>query len=122
MKIQTVWAVKVVPDDEDEALHEFALSWYRFTKDSAETDPVLKIPARPAVWVKFSKVDHIELMQSNFPEAKLGPASSFTEAILFTESWEKAQALQKKIYGVLRDEEEEDEMGQILKEDTMEDY
>ena len=122
MKIQTVWAVKVMPDDENEDLHEFALSWYRFSKDPAEIDSALKVPAKPAVWVKFSKLEQLELVQSNFPEAKLGPASSFAEAILFAESWEKAQALRKKVYAVLRDEEEADEMGQILKEDTMEDY
>jgi len=122
MKIQTVWAVKVMPDDEAEDLHEFGLSWYRFSKDPAAIDPVLKIPAKPAVWIKFSKLEQLELTQSNFPEAKLGPAASFTEGILFAESWEKAQLLQKKVSRALRDEEEEDEMGEILKEDTMEDY
>lgn len=122
MKIQTVWAVKVVPDDEAEGLHEFGLSWYRFANNSTETDPVLKIPAKPAVWVKFSKLEHLELMQSDFPEAKLGPAGSFTEGILFAESWEKAEALYKKVQTVLRGEEGEDEMGKIIKEETMEDY
>ena len=122
MKIQTVWAVKVVPDDEAEDLHEFGLSWYRFAKEPTEIDPALKIPAKPAVWVKFSKLEQLELMQSSFPEAKLGPAGSFTEGILFAESWEKAQALQKKVNAVLRDEAEEDEMGKIIKEETMEDY
>jgi hypothetical protein len=121
MKIQTVWAVKVMPDDEAEQLHEFGLSYYRFATDSTETDPVLKIPARPAVWVKFSKVDQLELMQTSFPEAKLGPAGSFTEAILFAESWEKSEALQKKVQAALRGEGE-DEMGKIIKEETMEDY
>jgi hypothetical protein len=122
MKIQTVWAVKVMPDDEAEELHEFSLSWYRFAKDPAEVDPVLKIPAQPAVWVKFSKLEHLERMQSDFPEARLGPAGSFTEGILFAESWEKAEALQKKVDAVLRGGGKEDEMGKIIKEETMEDY
>lgn len=122
MKIETVWAVKVIPDDEAEDLHEFALSWYRFSDNPADTDPTLKVPAKPAVWIKFSKVEHLELTQSTFPEAKLGPASSFTEALLFTETMEKAKALQKKVKEVLRGEDEEDEMGRILKEDAMEDY
>lgn len=121
MKIQTVWAVKVVPDDEAEDLHEFGLSWYRFAKEPTEIDPVLKIPAKPAVWVKFSKLEQLELMQSDFPEAKLGPAGSFTEGILFAESWDKAQGLQKKVLSVLLGEGE-DEMGKIIKEETMEDY
>ncbi|NKE71125.1 hypothetical protein [Candidatus Manganitrophus noduliformans] len=121
MKIQTIWAVKVVPDDEAEDLHEFGLSWYRFAKEPIETDPVLKIPAKPAVWVKFSKLEQLELMQSDFPEAKLGPAGSFTEGILFAESWDKAEALRKKVHAVLLGEGE-DEMGKIIKEETMEDY
>jgi hypothetical protein len=121
MKIEAVWAVKVVPDDEAEGLHEFSLSWYRFTKDPAEVDPTLKIPARPAVWVKFSKVEQLELMQSSFPEAKLGPAGSFTEALHFADNWARANELQKRITATLKEEEEE-EMGKILKEDTMEDY
>lgn len=122
MKIQTVWAVKVVPDDEAEGLHEFGLSWYRFAKEPTETDPVLKIPAKPAVWVKFSKLEQLERMQSDFPEAKLGPAGSFTEGILFAESGEKAETLLKRVRAVLGGEEEEDEMGKIIKEETMEDY
>jgi hypothetical protein len=121
MNVQAVWVVKVVPDDEAEELHEFSLSWYRFTNDPAEIDPTLKIPARPAVWVKFSKVEHLELMQSDFPDAKLGPASSFTEALLFADDWDRAQALQKKVTAVLKGEDG-DEMGRILKEDAMEDY
>jgi hypothetical protein len=121
MKIQTVWAVKVVPDDEAEDLHEFGLSWYRFAKDPADMDSVLKIPARPAVWVKFSKLEHLELMQSDFPEAKLGPAGSFIEGILFADSWAAAQTLQKKVHAVLGGDAEENEMGKINKEETMED-
>lgn len=122
MKIETVWAVKVEPDDENDDLHEFGLSWYRFSGDPAAIDPVLKVPARPAVWVKFSRLEHLELVQSNFPEAKLGPAASFTEAILFVGSREEAYALQKKVEALLRGDEEDDEMGRILKEDAMEDY
>lgn len=121
MKVEAVWAVKVVPDDEAEGLHEFALAWYRFTEDPAEVDPILKIPAKPAVWVKFSKADHIELMQSSFPDAKLGPSSSFTEALLFADNWARAKELQKRVTVALKEEEGE-EMGQILKEDTLEDY
>ncbi|MFY9270689.1 MAG: hypothetical protein WAO55_13185 [Candidatus Manganitrophaceae bacterium] len=119
MKIQTVWAVKVVPDDENDHLHEFALSWYRFTSDSTETDPVIKLPAQPAVWVKFSKVDQLEKMQSSFPEAKLGPASSFTEAILFAESGKAAGALRERVETLLRDEEGPDLLGEILKEEMI---
>lgn len=122
MKIKAVWAVRVVPEDEDETLHEFALAWYRLTEDPDDVDPNLKIPAQPAVWVKFSKFEQLESMQAHFPEAKLGPVSSYTEAILFAESPEAARALQKKVYGALRDEEEEDEIDRLLKEDTMEDY
>lgn len=121
MKVEAVWAVKVVPDDEAEGLHEFSLSWYRFTKDPSDVDSVIKAPARPAVWVKFSKMDHLEEMQLRFPDAKLGPASSFTEALLFADTWARAQELQKKVAAALKGEEE-DEMGRILKEDAMEDY
>ena len=121
MKVQAVWAVKVVPDDEAEGLHEFSLAWYRFTTDPGDIDPTLKVPARPAVWVKFSKVEQLELMQSSFPEAKLGPAGSFTEALHFADNWARAQELQKRVAAALKDEEEDD-MGRILKEDTMEDY
>ena len=121
MEVQAVWAVKVVPDDEAEALHEFSLSWYRFTKDPAEVDPTLKVPARPAVWVKFSKVAQLELMQSSFPDAKLGPAGSFTEALHFADNWARVRELQKRIIVTLKEDEGE-EIGKILKEDTMEDY
>jgi hypothetical protein len=123
LNVEAVWAIRVVPDDEAEELHEFGLAWYRFTHDPSQLDPVLKIPAKPAVWVRFGQVGHLELIQADFPEAKLGPSSRYTEAILFAESWDKAKNLKEKVLDLLEGEEEEEEgMGKIIREDTMEDY
>jgi hypothetical protein len=121
-RVEAVWAIKTPPDDEAEGLHEFSLYWYRFSQDPQEVDPAFRTPARPAVWVKFGRLEHLERIQSGYPEATLGPVSSYNEALIFTENWEEAQALQKKVAAFLEEEEEDDDgMGEILKEDTMED-
>lgn len=121
-RVESVWAMKTPPpDDEDETLHEFSLHWYRFSQDPDEVDPDFRSPSRPAVWVKFGHFEHLQKMQSGFPEATLGPVSSYTEALIFTESWNEAEALQKKVALFLEGGAEEDEMEEINKEDTMED-
>ncbi|HET6371386.1 MAG TPA: hypothetical protein VFG95_09320 [Nitrospiria bacterium] len=121
-KIEAVWALRVAPDDEAEDLHEFGLAWYRFTNDPTLVDPVIKSPARPAVWVRFGRVEHLERMQRSYPDAKLGPSSRFTEGLIFAENWDRARALVSEVASRLKGADEDDSMGQAIREDTLEDY
>ncbi len=120
MDVRFIWAEKVPPDDQAEGLHEFGLSWYRFAEEPSGLDPSLA-PV-PAVWVKFDAVEQLEIIQARFPEAKLGPASSFTEALIFAENRERAKTLQKNLIALLGSREDDAAMEEILREDTMEDY
>jgi len=117
--VEPVWALQVLPDDEDEDLHEFALSWYRFTPDSDWVEPTLKSSPRPAVWVRFGTVEHLARLQAGFPEARLGPSSKYTEALIFSENWQAAHSLRERILDALQ---EEDGMDEVIREDTLEDY
>lgn len=121
-KIETTWAFQVPPNEETEDLHEFALVWYRFSGDSTEVDPVLKRPALPVVWIRFGKVEELEQIQRHFPEAKLGPSSRFSEGLLIAQSWEEAQELEKRVRAMFRPDEASKALGEVIEEDTMEDY
>ncbi len=116
--VKAVMAAQVPPDEEDEALHEFFLYWYRFTEGSLPASGSLR--TRPAVWVKFGEVAHLEAIQANYHEAKLGPTSSYTEGLIFTETYEEAEQLTRKVATLLAQDEEET-LNDILKEDTLED-
>jgi hypothetical protein len=118
--VKAVWAIQAPPDDEDDTLHEFALRYYRFSASAEEGNPLLRIPAKPAVFIQFRKLEQLKIIQHQFPEAKLGPASAFTEGILFTKSWEEATRLQEKVRSTLL-EEADDEMAETHAEDTLED-
>ncbi len=122
MVIKRVLAVKVPPQEDGEGIHELGLTWYRFEDKIENSDMPFKESARPAVWIKFSQVEQLERIQGAYPEAKLGPASSFTEALIFAENWEKGDELQKKVTLLLQNTGEVDEMEAMLREDTMEDY
>ena len=122
MIIKLVGAVKVAPQDDD-TIHELGLTWYRFE----EFPEISAIPAhgpvvRPAVWIKFSEVEQLERIQGAYPEARLGPAGSFNEALIFAESREKGEELEKKVMRLLQGDKEVDDMEAMLREDTMEDY
>jgi len=119
--VETVWALRVPPDDEAEDLHEFALAWYRFSTEPGGLDPTFKQSARPAVWVRFGNAEHLERFQAGFPEAKLGPSSRFTEALILLESWKDATALQPKVLRLLGEEREEG-LERIIRQDALEDY
>ncbi len=121
MKVLAVWAVQAFPDEACVDLHEFALRWYRFTADPTLIDPVLRRPARPGVWIRFNQVEELEQVQARYPEAALGPAASFTEALIFTKEWEQAQTLQATIFG-LSVHSDAEEMARVIREETMEDY
>ena len=139
-EIQTVWALRLPPDDDATDLHEFFLSWYRLTPatpstpstDDSAAPPSAPPPAQPAVWIKLGKVEHLEIVQTFYPEARLGPAASFNNGLIFTESWAAAQSLQKKIERHFAQRDAEDDGGDteaeteaalhtILKEDSLED-
>ncbi len=123
MTIKLIWALKIAPqDDAVENSHEFGLSWYRFEDDIGAFEKSLQQSVHPAVWIRFSQIEQLERIQGAYPEAKLGPASSFTEALLFAENWEQGKALEKKATLLLEMEKEVDEMEAILREDTLEDY
>jgi hypothetical protein len=123
MTIKLIWAFKIAPqDDEAKNSHEFGLSWYRFEDEIGYFEKSLQQSVRPAVWIKFSQIKQLERIQGAYPEAKLGPADSFTEALLFAENWEQGKALEKKVTLLLEMEKEVDEMEAILREDSMEDY
>lgn len=127
MDIQTVWAEKCAPPDDDgdshesgaSALHEFGLSWYRFSQAMPAT--VGRYPAVAAVWIRFRAVSELETIQTYFHEAKLGPAGSFTEALVFADSWKGAEALHRRIVALVEREREADDLGEIIKEETLED-
>jgi hypothetical protein len=121
-KIEAVWALRVAPDDEAKDLHEFGLAWYRFTDDPDSVDPIIKAPPRPAVWVRFGQVEHLDRMQRSYPEAKLGPSSRYTEGLIFAENWEGARALESEVASRLKGGDEDDSMDQAIREDTLEDY
>jgi hypothetical protein len=121
-KVKAVWALRVAPDDEAEDLHEFGLAWFRFTEGPASVDPVIKAPARPAVWVRFGGVEHLDKMQRIYPEAKLGPSSRYTEGLIFADDWERALTLENEVASRLKGGEEDDPMDQAIREDTLEDY
>ena len=122
MAVKLVWALKVAPRDDAEGLHEVGLSWYRFENEIENFDKTLQPSARPAVWIKFSQIEQLERIQRNYPEVKLGPADSFNEALLFSDKWEEGVELEKKIHLLLEKEEEGDDMEEMIREDTMEDY
>ncbi len=119
-EVQTVMATQVPPDDEEQGLHEFFLYWYRFTDRPELVDPALSARTRPAVWVRFREISHLETLQAHYSEARLGPSSSYTEALIFSESWEEAKQLQKSIATLLAQDEEET-LGDLIAEDTLED-
>ncbi len=118
--VYAVMATQVPPDEEDEGLHEFSLYWYRFTDNPASVDPRLSARTRPAVWVRFKEISQLETLQGSYPEARLGPSSSYTEALIFSESWEEAKQLQKKV-ATLLSQNEDDTLKGLLAEDTLED-
>ncbi|MBI3593603.1 MAG: hypothetical protein HY200_01455 [Nitrospirae bacterium] len=122
MDIQLVWTLKVAPKDENETLHELGLSWYRFEQKRENFEFSLQKKIRPAVWIQFSQIEQLERIQGVYPDAALGPASSFTEALLFAENQETGETLKKKVTQLLQMENEIDEMDALLREDTMEDY
>lgn len=122
MDIQLVWTLRVAPQDENETLHEFGLSWYRFEQKRDDFEISVQKEIRPAVWIRFSRIEQLERIQGAYPDAALGPASSFTEALLFSENLETGEALKKKVTLLLQMEKEIDEMDALLREDTMEDY
>lgn len=126
--IEAVLAIRVPPPDDEEAeegLHEFALLWYRFVDPvSADMDRISNPLARAAVWIRFGAVEQLERIQTYYPEAPLGPVSSFTEALLFAESWDRAQTVKETVITLLQKDEnddEENEMMEFLKKDTLED-
>ena len=121
MKVQAVWAVKVPPDEEAEDLHEFFLYWYRFAENRSDIEPSLRPSAKPAIWIRFGRASHLERIRDGFPEAKLGPGASFNEALIFAEEWAGALTLKEKVSNLLGEEEGNDEMSDVIKEDTMED-
>ena len=129
MEIQTVWAEKCPPPDDEcdgdgdksgtPALHEFGLSWYRFSQTAPAT--VGRYPAVAAVWIRFRALSELETIQTYFHEAKLGPAASFTEALIFADSWKGAEALHRRIVALIERERTADDLGEAIKEETMED-
>ncbi len=121
MGVQAVWAEKVTPDNPAGDLHEFFGAYYRLTPERPWTDAAIKAEAEPAVWVRFERVEQLERLQAGYPEARLGPVSSYTEALLITETWDEAQKLRDRV-AALFEAEEAGEMDELLKEDTMEDY
>lgn len=124
MTIKQIWAVKVRPDEEAEDLHEMGLSWYRFSDQPLLSDPELQKIARPGVYIQFNRIEELERVLASYPEAKLGPASAFTEALLFVENWEKGVETCRKVRHLLQEGERgdtHDEMDRLLREDTMED-
>ncbi|MFI5303750.1 MAG: hypothetical protein ACHQYP_03035 [Nitrospiria bacterium] len=122
MTVKLVWALKIAPQDDLEGVHELGLGWYRFEDEKGHSDQSLHQAARPAVWVKFNHSEQLERIQNAFPEAKLGPAASFTEALIFAESWDTGKTLEKKVHLLLEGEKEGDDMEAFFREDTMEDY
>jgi hypothetical protein len=122
MMTKLVWALKVSPRDDAEGLHELGLSWYRFENEIKHFEESLQPSARPAVWIKFSQIEQLDRVQRAYPEVKLGPADSFTEALIFSENWEEGEELEKTVLILLEKGDENDEMEGILREDSMEDY
>ena len=114
MQVTIVWAIREQPDDEDTDLREFGLFYFRLIESAAPPEEA----ATPAVWVRFSDVSQIEMLQFHCPEARLGPSHSFTEGLVLTEHLEEAEALCKKLERLNLTAE----MKEILDEDVMEDY
>ena len=124
MEIRTVWAEKSAPPDGDDesavpALHEFGLSWYRFSQIAPAT--VGRYPAVAAVWIRFRALSELETIQTYFPEAKLGPAASFTEALIFADDWKGGEALHCRLVALVERQQAAAEMDKIIKEETLED-
>lgn len=117
-QVKAVMATQVPPDDDDESLHEFFLYWYFFTEDPQEREDPRR--TRPAVWVRFGEVSHLKAIQFHYPDARLGPSSSYTEALIFTETWDTAKQLAENVSALLIQEQEET-IGEIIEEDTLED-
>ncbi len=118
--IKATWAVQVPPDDENPDLHEFFLLYYRFSDTEDDIDPDFMLPARPVVAMKFREIEQLKKIQNQFPEAKLGPSSAFTEGLIFTQNWEEAKQLEEKVRLIFR-ETDDDEIDAIHAEDTLED-
>ena len=114
MQVTLVWSIREQPDDEDTDLHEFGLFYFRLVESITPPED----SAIPAVWVRFTEVSQIETLQFHCPDARLGPAHSFTEGLVLTQTVEEAQALCKKLERIFLDAE----MKELLDEDVMEDY
>jgi len=119
MQVKAVWASRVPPDEEVEDLYEFSLYWYRFFEELGSRPS----NCRPAVWIEFSRIEHLKRIQINYPEATLGPSSSYTQGLIFTETFQDAQTVQEKVLSLLQNEEtfEENELYNIIQSDSMED-
>jgi hypothetical protein len=122
VEIKLVWTIKEAPQEQNEELHELGLGWYRFKQNPGDFEKSIQAKARPAVWIHFSQIEELDRIQGAFPDAPLGPASSFTEALIFADSLEEGEALKKRITRLLEGNREVDEMEALLREDTMEDY
>jgi len=114
MQVKIVWAIREQPDDEDTDLHEFGLFYFRLIELEAPPEEM----AIPAVWVRFTNVSQIETLQFHCPDARLGPAHSFTGGLVLTKNQEEAEMLCKKLNQIFMDAE----MKEMLDEDVMEDY
>ena len=120
--IKLVWVLKVAPQEKNLRLHEFGLSWYQFEEKIENFEKSLQHNARPAVWIEFSKIEQLERIQGAFSNVKLGPATSFSEALIIENKQEKAEEIMKRTLCILNTENEVDEMEVILREDSLEDY
>ena len=122
MWIKLIWSIKIPPQDDLNGLHELGLSWYRFEEKIENFEKKLQNAALPAVWIKFNRIEQMERLQSVYPEAKLGPATSFNEALIFADSLEHGEEIRKKVTSLFEMGKEVDEMEAVFREDSMEDY
>jgi len=121
MQVTVVFAIREQPDDEDTNLHEFGLIYFRLIESATFSETT----AVPAVWVRFSDVRQIEMLQFHCPDARIGPSHSFTEGLVLTKDLEEAEALCKKLgrgFAGPGKKNMDIEMKEMLDEDVLEDY